>query len=126
MFWELGASIARPKSTTHLSECGKVIEKKIKDIEKRYQYIKVINYTIMPNHIHLLLTHYYDDRRRTPDISRVIQQFKGVVTKAFGVSVWQKSFHDRITRNESEFRKIYEYIDNNPMKWKEDCFYIKF
>lgn len=130
MFWKVGASIARPKSTSHLSNYGNIIDEKINEIAKRYQYIEVINYVVMPNHVHLLLTHYFDDSGRamlapTPSISAVVQQFKGAVTKQAHAQVWQKSFHDRIIRNETEYLKIYEYIDNNPLKWEEDCFYIK-
>jgi len=130
LFWDVGASIARPQSEMPLSEYGRIVKEKILEISLRYSYIEVTNYTIMPNHVHLLLTHYYDDSGRamlapTTEISRVIQQFKGAVTKEIGASVWQKSFHDRIIRNEKEYLKIYEYIDNNPLKWAEDCFYIK-
>ena len=62
--------------------------------------------------------------RNKQSMSKVVQQFKGAVTKEIHQSVWQKSFHDRIIRNEKEYSKIYEYIDNNPLKWEEDCFYI--
>ncbi len=129
LFWDVGASIARPGSTAHLSFIGKVINDKIAEISQHYQYIHVDNYVIMPNHVHLLLSYCYDDSGRallapTPDISRILQQFKGAVTKSVDKPVWQKSFHDRIVRNEAEYLKIYEYIDNNPIKWKEDCFYI--
>lgn len=128
IFWKVGASIARPQSEMPLSEYGRVVNEKIHEISLRYSYIEVANYTIMPNHVHLLLTHYYDDSGRamlapTPDISRVVQQFKGAVTKAIGTAVWQKSFHDRIIRNEKEYQKIFEYIDNNPLSWEADCFY---
>ena len=37
-----------------------------------------------------------------------------------GMTVWQKSFYDRIVRNERELKRIQEYIRNNPIKWKED------
>lgn len=130
IFWTVGASIARPQTTAHLSYVGKVIDKKISEIPKRYRYVKLQNYVIMPNHIHILLSQYYDDSGRamlapTPDISRIIQHFKGAVTKAIGYSVWQKSFHDRVIRNEKEFLKYYEYINNNPFHWEEDSLYIK-
>ena len=58
-----------------------------------------------------------------PTISTVIQQLKGVITKQIGWSVWQKLFHDHVIRNEKDYLKIWEYIDNNPISWKEDCFY---
>ena len=37
-----------------------------------------------------------------------------------GIAVWQKSFYDRIVRNERELERIQEYIRNNPIKWEED------
>ncbi len=52
-----------------------------------------------------------------------MQQLKGVVTKQIWDSIWQKRFHDHVVRNEHDYRKIWEYIDTNPAKWQEDCFY---
>ena len=59
-----------------------------------------------------------------PTVSTVVQQFKGVVTKQIGHSVLQKLFHDHVVRNEQDYLKIWQYIDGNPSKWEEDCFYI--
>jgi REP element-mobilizing transposase RayT len=39
---------------------------------------------------------------------------------SIGLPVWQKSFHDRIVRNERELERIHKYIQNNPIKWEED------
>ena len=58
-----------------------------------------------------------------PTISIIVQQLKGVITKQIGQSVWQKLFHDHVIRSEADYLKIWEYIDNNPIKWEEDCFY---
>ena len=58
-----------------------------------------------------------------PTVSRIIQQFKGAVTKRIGISVWQKGFYDHIIRNESDYLRIWQYIDTNPAKWQEDCYY---
>ena len=129
IFWNVGASTARPGSTAHLSLYGRIADEKIREIVKRYRFIKMANYVVMPNHIHLLLTNCFDDSGRamlapTPNISNVIRQFKGAVTKKTHISLWQKSFHDRIIRNEKEFLNYCEYIDNNPLKWKDDEFYI--
>ncbi|MCL2047832.1 MAG: hypothetical protein FWG87_03800 [Defluviitaleaceae bacterium] len=56
-------------------------------------------------------------------VSSIVRYIKSYVTKRIGFSPWQKSFHDRIVRNEQEYYKITEYIENNPSKWEEDCFY---
>jgi len=36
---------------------------------------------------------------------------------------WQRSFHDRIIRDEGAFQRISNYIVNNPKNWKQDKFY---
>ena len=59
-----------------------------------------------------------------PTISRIVQQIKGVVTKQIGYSIWQKLFHDHVIRGENDYLKIWQYIDDNPAKWEEDCFYV--
>jgi len=40
---------------------------------------------------------------------------------SLGKSSWQKSFYERIVRNEFELERIQEYILYNPDKWVEDC-----
>ena len=37
--------------------------------------------------------------------------------------MWQTSYYDRVIRTEAEYRRICEYIENNPAKWREDCYY---
>lgn len=37
--------------------------------------------------------------------------------------LWQRNYYEHIIRNEKEYWKIYEYIENNPMKWKFDKYY---
>ena len=127
-FWDnVGASIARPQDV-RLSSYGTVVEYAIRQIPAHYPAISVDHYVIMPNHIHLLLQINTDDSGRAmlaPTISRVIQQMKGSITKQIGFSVWQKLYHDHIVRGERDYRKIWEYIENNPMQWALDCFYTE-
>ena len=128
LFWEnVGASIARPEKP-QLSFYGNVVQEAILNIPKIYPTISVDNYVVMPNHIHLLLQIHIDDRGRAmlaPTISKVVQQMKGYITKQLGVSVWQKLFHDHVVRGEKDYLEIWNYIEGNPSKWEEDCFYVK-
>ncbi|MBW1745233.1 MAG: transposase [Deltaproteobacteria bacterium] len=39
---------------------------------------------------------------------------------SLGTSVWQSRFYDRIVRDETELNRIREYIQNNPINWKND------
>jgi REP element-mobilizing transposase RayT len=59
-------------------------------------------------------------------LSNTIQWIKSIVTVKireqfndfeFG---WQKSFYDRIIRNETELQKTRQYIVDNPLQWKFD------
>ncbi|MFI3325091.1 MAG: hypothetical protein R3Y35_02835 [Clostridia bacterium] len=58
-----------------------------------------------------------------PTISRIIQQFKGSITKQIGKSVWQKSFYDEVKKNDKHYNEVWEYIDENPLKWTLDKYY---
>jgi len=63
-------------------------------------------------------------QRSAPTMSRVIQQWKGAITKKIGFSPWQKSFHDHIIRNDADYNLIIaEYIQHNPVRWREDRYY---
>jgi len=79
----------------------------------------------MPNHIHMIVRIEKSGRTMcVPTISRIIKQCKEYVTKQIGYSIWHTRFHDHIIRNEQDYQKIWEYIDNNPLKWELDKYYV--
>lgn len=123
LLWEnVGANCVRPLDQLPLSKIGIVIENEIYKLNTVYENIKVDKYQIMPNHIHLIIFIYEDSNGRTqfaPTISRIIKQFKGSITKQIGFSIWQKSFYDRVIRNEKEYQEVWNYIHNNPLKYLE-------
>ena len=121
LLWKnVGANYVRPLEQLPLSKIGIVIENEIYKLNTVYENIKVDKYQIMPNHIHLIIFIYEDSNGRTqfaPTISRIIKQFKGSITKQIGFSIWQKSFYDRIIRNEKEYQSVWNYI--HPLKYLE-------
>lgn len=56
--------------------------------------------------------------------SRIIQQFKGSISKQIGSSIWQKLYYDHIIRNEQSYNEIIQYIEANPLKWREDKYFV--
>jgi len=56
-------------------------------------------------------------------IGSVVRGFKIGVTKRIGFSPWQRNYYERIIRNEIAYQKITQYIENNPIRWKEDRFF---
>ena len=97
-----------------LSAYGIIVKKYIERIPGLQKYV------IMPNHIHLLIEIAGENELA---ITQRISSLKTLITKELGVSIFQRSFHDHIVRNEKEYQKIWEYIDNNPLNWTIDCFY---
>ena len=98
---------------------GLLAEEYIKQIPQKYSGVYVDKYVIMPDHIHLLLRIRCDENGLAisgPKINRVIQQVKGVITKEIGFSIWQKSYNDHIVRDLEDYKNIWEYIENNPLK----------
>lgn len=59
-------------------------------------------------------------------LSAAIRQFKSIGTRRIrrltGVAgpVWQRSFHERVIRNEMELEARQRYILDNPRRWRED------
>jgi putative transposase len=57
-------------------------------------------------------------------ISTIIRSYKSAVTKKCNrlglVFAWQPRFHDHIIRDSHSFKRISEYIKNNPANWNED------
>ena len=130
----------------HLSQIGKIAEEEIILTNKirREQFIEIIKYVIMPNHIHMIINIYKPEifhEYKQEDfgnpvkesVSSVVRAFKSAVTKRIhkisdGINlpykVWQARYFDNVIRNEEAFEKISNYIESNPMLWKEDKFCI--
>jgi putative transposase len=100
----------------------------------------------MPNHIHgIIIINSLPDKNIMPvgetnfaspttspifydrtkmELSKLLQQFKRAVTmKQKEIAnesdfKWQRSFYDRIIRNEKELYHIRKYIEQNPLKWE--------
>ncbi|MCL2351103.1 MAG: transposase [Firmicutes bacterium] len=86
--------------------------------------VKIDKYVIMPNHIHMIVDigQNADDRGRS-SLQQTIRSIKSYVTKWAGYPIWQPRFYDHVVRNEEDYRRIWQYIDENPVKWKEDRYY---
>ena len=60
-------------------------------------------------------------------LSTIIRSYKSAVTKLVHPTIsyfqWQSRFHDHIIRNDDEYQRIAQYIENNPAVWHEDKFY---
>ncbi|MBE6756822.1 MAG: hypothetical protein E7555_10250 [Ruminococcaceae bacterium] len=110
---------ALPKN--ELTKTGNVVKNAVDFINKVYQNISVDKYVIMPNHVHLLIS--ITGGHGDPPLPQIIGQFKSFTQKSYTEKLWQRSFHDHIIRGDKDYEKIWEYIDTNVLRWKDDCFY---
>ena len=114
-----------------LSRYGEIAQKYILS-GNRIPGVTVDKYVIMPNHIHLILlveeTATAGTSRAPSPTNAVIPHFvstlKRFCHRDFGKKIFQRSYHDHVIRNEASYQKIWQYIDNNPILWQEDCFYV--
>ena len=108
-----------------LNQLGKIAEQCFLEIELHHSNVQVDKYVVMPNHIHGII----DIQGGRVNISTMLGLYKSAVTKEIhklysDVKIWQTSFHDHIIRNETDYQRIWTYIEGNPAKWTEDCFYV--
>jgi len=115
-----------------LSLYGKYAEKHILRINEIYKNIFVDKYIIMPNHIHMivLVSKSESGMSRAPSptnalIPNTISTCKRFINMECGFNIFQRSYHDHIIRNEKEFYEISQYIETNPLKWSDDCFFTE-
>ena len=112
-----------------LNQRGKIAENIIKSAPSVYEQITIDNYIVMPNHFHLLITinNSLTDRaiRESPLqrslISKVIGYVKMNISKEIHkeepeIKIWQRSFYDRVIRNQKEYENAWQYVEYNALK----------
>jgi len=119
-----------------LNEFGKTIKQILENIPVLYPYVTIDYYVIMPNHIHVIiiidpsdnvsvvtsrdLSHNKKPKPKIKCLSEIIGAFKTMSSKELHLKglkefKWQRSFYDRIIRNERELYRIRKYIEQNPL-----------
>ena len=120
IFWNgVGADIIRPQDVP-LSAAGKIAEQGILQMAQHYENVAVDKYCVMPDHIHFILRIESDIGGRiisAPTVSTVVGSMKRWVSRQIGRPIWQKSFYDHGIRNQRDYDEIWEYIENNPLKY---------
>ena len=130
----IGEADALHGPAVNLTEYGHLVLQNIEHTNASYSNAHVDHYVIMPNHVHLLISIANNEqggppRSSTPTsaIPRMIAAFKKFTNKACGCSLWQRSYHDHVIRNDEDYRQHWQYIDENPLEWtlgKDDYYAV--
>ena len=132
----------------HYSEIGEFCRSQLENASKFTDRVRIIAYTVMPNHVHIIvrlrdadkaeydvfqrtpnpsLRANHECERHVPELSKYIASFKGAVTR-YARSIakrefcWHNRYHDHYIRGLKDGDNIYEYIINNVANWDKDCF----
>ena len=114
------------------SKIGEIACKCLLDIENHYDNVKIDNWVIMPNHIHIMLFVSENGASRTSPptrqhsaVSHFVSTLKRFCNKECGENIWQRGFYDHVIRNREDYDAIVKYIHENPMRWYYDELYVE-
>ncbi len=119
-----------------LNDIGESVEHVWFGLPDRYQNIEIDEFAVMPNHFHGIVWIDYvgaslvgarAGTRPAPTLGGIIGGFKSLTTVGHikqsiynPPKLWQRNYHERIIRNDTELFQIRKYIVENPLKWGED------
>ena len=133
-----------------LNRVSKIVEKYWREIPRHFSNVKLDEFVIMPNHLHGIIVienddcksyvrdaqlgRLYDveerDKWRSGTLGVVINQFKRICTikiktdLKFQSFAWQVRFYDHIIQKPQELFEIQKYIQENPLKWHLDKYFL--
>ena len=133
---------------------GKIVEYTWFDLPNHIDTVKLDVFTIMPNHVHGIIVIKNDNvdiendsingsgmvrvgseptltKRKHHPLTEIIRQFKTFSARRInkkrnisGIPVWHRNYYEHIIRDGKELNRIRFYIENNPVNWHEDDYYI--
>ncbi len=112
-----------------LTRYGSIAEEQLMLLKKRYSFVQIREYVIMPNHIHFILTMSETaGASPRPTVTDVICAYKSLTARECNRvkpinKLFQTSFYEHIIRNQHDYDEIAAYILENPSRWEFDKMY---
>jgi putative transposase len=126
-----------------LSDIGLIVKDHWQGISSRFAYIVLVDYVIMPDHIHgIIMLQEHETKKglinQTPTknswilsenpkltLGKIIRFFKAKTSKVLHERGhinfrWQRNYYEHMVRNDFELGKIREYIRSNVTQWPND------
>jgi putative DNA methylase len=72
-------------------------------------------WVIMPNHVHLLLTPKVSASKLLGSLKAATAKRANLLLQRTGRPFWQDESYDHLVRNDEEFRRIWRYVESNPV-----------
>ena len=110
-----------------LTQLGKCLEQALMSAACVHSNVAV-QYCIMPNHFHAVITLSKSTDgpmgSSGPTLGRIVRGIKTTVSRLAGYSVWQDNYYEHVVRNEDDLLRVLDYMENNPVRWAEDEYFI--
>jgi REP element-mobilizing transposase RayT len=94
-----------------------VVESILKAADELHHY-RLHSYSVMPNHVHLLITPNLSVRKITHGIKGATAHGANDILGRRGQPFWQDESFDHWVRDEGQFWRLKRYIERNPVKAK--------
>lgn len=125
-----------------LTPAGEMVAAVWSDLARRFDFVQLDAFVVMPDHFHGLLrlepcselaTIAADEPLRGPppgSLGQVLQAFKSETTYRYALAVrhsgwpafrrrlWQRNYHDWVIRDARHLHATRRYIDFNPARWR--------
>ena len=115
-----------------LTDYGRIAEQQMFLLEKRFTFVEIDNYVIMPNHIHIIfwLKPQTAGASPRPTLTDIVCAYKSLTTRECKKikpidKLFQTSFYEHIVRGERDYEIKSRYIHENPLKWQFDELYCE-
>lgn len=96
------------------SPLGKIIKEALRELPNMHPALKLYQYALMPDHLHVLLRVEYD---MDEILGRKIGLFKDMVNKKAGTTgVFEAGFNDQILNSERNLDAVFRYLRANPYR----------
>ncbi|WP_244298101.1 REP-associated tyrosine transposase [Actinobacillus vicugnae] len=113
-----------------LNHFGYLMEKSLFSVLSENKNSEIPDYVIMPNHLHFIWFNQDNE-----SLSNIVKKIKGRMAAFYReyykennepyFPLWQRGFYEHIIRNDKDYERISEYIENNPIQWELDRFYSR-
>ncbi len=119
-------SVSTDSDTANIqqTDIGRIVSQSWEELPDRFPNITLDEFIVMPDHIHGILTinSCIAANASNAKLGDIIGAFKSLSTLSVNRllqrsgSLWQRSYYDRVIRNEKELHEIRKYIRENPLR----------
>ena len=116
------------ENSIDLSHIGAAVQKNLDALPERFPDFEILNYVIMPNHLHILVLKVDLGTSKNRTISDFVCALKSLTTREIRLNypskqIWKESFHDHIIRNDRDLAIHWDYIEQNVNRWQKDKYF---